>query len=86
MALEGTVVNGIIVLDAGSQLPEGARVRVELADEDDLMPPAETYDRAKEVAILREALEDVRAGRGMPFEEFMANLAREQQLPPVGKE
>ena len=28
MTLEGTVVNGVIVLDGGAQLPEGERVRV----------------------------------------------------------
>jgi hypothetical protein len=83
MTLEGTVVNGAIVLDGGVQLPEGARVRIELADPDDLAPPLEPYDREKELAILRESLEDVRAGRTMPFEEFMAKLAEEYQLPPV---
>ena len=88
MTLEGTVVNGVIVLDAGTRLPEGARVRVELADEkiDDLFPPPEPYDREKELAILRESLEDVKAGRGMPFEEFMAKLAAELNLPPVPPE
>ncbi len=81
MTLEGTVVNGAIVLDNGARLPEGERVRVELVDDDDLAPPLEPYDRAKELAILREALEDVKAGRGMPFEEFMAQLAAEYKLP-----
>jgi len=28
MTLEGTVVNGVIVVDAGLPLPEGARVRI----------------------------------------------------------
>jgi hypothetical protein len=87
MTLEGTIVNGMVVLDTGAQLPEGTRVRVELADEDnDLFPPPEPYDRDKELAILREALEDVKAGRGMPFEEFMANLAAQYNLPPVPPE
>jgi hypothetical protein len=89
MTLEGTVVNGMIVLDGTPQLPEGARVRVELADvedPDDISPPPEPYDRAKELAILREAVEDVKAGRGMPFEEFMAKLAAEHKLPPVPPE
>jgi hypothetical protein len=86
MTLEGTVVNGVIVLDGGVQLPEGERVRVEVTDPDDLAPPPEPYDREKELAILRESLEDVRAGRGMPFEEFMAKLAGEYQLPPVPPE
>ncbi len=48
MTLEGTVVNGVIVMDAGTRLPEGARVRVELAEDDDLFPPPEPYDREEE--------------------------------------
>ncbi len=63
MGLEGTVVNGVIVLDGGANLPDGSRVRVEVADSDDLMPPPEPYDREKELAILRESLADVQAGR-----------------------
>ena len=64
--LDGTVVNGSIVLDGGAQLPEGARIRLEVIDPDDLAPPPEPYDRENELAILRESLADVRAGRGMP--------------------
>jgi hypothetical protein len=81
MTLEGTVVNGVIVLDGAAPLPEGARVRVELADEEDLFPPPEPYDREKELAILREALEDVRAGRGTPAREFLKGLAAKHNLP-----
>jgi hypothetical protein len=81
MTLEGTVVNGMIVLDGPARLPEGARVRVELADLDDLGPPPEPYDRAKELAILREALEDVKAGRGTEAREFLKKLAEEHKLP-----
>jgi len=81
MTLEGTVVNGVIVLDAGAQLPKGVRVRVEVAEDDDLFPPPEPYDREKELAVLRESLEDVKAGRTEPFEEFMARVAREFNLP-----
>jgi len=84
VTLEGTVVNGVIVLDAGAQLPEGARVRVQLADDDgddDLFPPPEPYDREKELAILREALEDVRADRGTEAREFLKQLAEEHNLP-----
>jgi hypothetical protein len=80
VTLEGTVVNGVIVLAGGARLPEGARVQVALADPDDPAPPPEPYDRATELAILRDALEDVRAGRGMPFDEFMAQLAAQDHL------
>ena len=86
MALEGTVVNGVIVLDGGARLPEGERVRVEIMDDDDVAPPPEPYDREKELAILREALEDVKAGRGTPFEEFMTKLAAEYKLPSLPPE
>ncbi|HVS39104.1 MAG TPA: hypothetical protein VMS17_26330 [Gemmataceae bacterium] len=80
MTHEGTVVNGVIVLDVGTKLPEGARVRVELAD-DDLFPPPEPYDREKELAILREALEDANAGRGVEAREFLKKLAEKHDLP-----
>jgi hypothetical protein len=81
MTLEGTVVNGLIVLDTGTQLPEGARVFVELAENDDLFPPPEPYDREKELAILRESLEDVKAGRTTPARQALADLARKYKLP-----
>jgi len=84
MTLEGTVVNGTIVLDGSARLPEGARVRVELTeldDPDDLAPPVEHYDREKELAILREAVEDVKAGRGTDAREFLKKLAEELNLP-----
>jgi hypothetical protein len=83
MALSGTVVNGVIILEGGARLPEGARVRVELDELEELGPPPEPYDREKELTILREALADVRAGRSVPFEAFMARLATEFQLPPA---
>lgn len=87
MTLDGTVVNGVIVLDGSPSLPEGARVRVELTDDDDMGQPPEPYDREKELAILREAIEDVKADRGgVPFEEFMADLAKEFNLPPIKPE
>ena len=81
MTLEGTVVNGVIVLDGGAPLPEGARVRIEVADDDDFFPPPAPEDREKELAILREALEDVRAGRGAPAREFLKELAAKYHLP-----
>jgi hypothetical protein len=81
MTLEGTVVNGVIVLDSGARLPEGERVRIEVVDDDDLAPPPEPYDREKELAILRESLEDVKAGRGTPAREFLKKLADEFNLP-----
>ncbi|HVS39450.1 MAG TPA: hypothetical protein VMS17_28085 [Gemmataceae bacterium] len=81
MTLEGAVVNGVIVLDGGVRLPEGTRVRVEPAEEDDHFPPPEPYDREKELAILRESLEDVKAGRTIPARQALADLARKYGLP-----
>ncbi len=81
MILEGTVVNGVIVLDGGVQLPEGERVRVELMDDDAIVPPPEPYDREKELTILREALADVKAGRGRAAREVLKELADKYNLP-----
>jgi hypothetical protein len=81
MTLEGTVVNGVIVLEGGATLPEGVRVRIEVDDPDDLAPPAEPYDREKELAILRESLEDVKAGRVRPAREVLKELAAKFNLP-----
>ena len=86
MAFTGTVVNGVIVLEDGLRLPDGVQVRVEVDDLDDLAPPLEPYDREKELAILRESVEDMKAGRTMPFEEFMAQVAKEHRLPSLPPE
>jgi hypothetical protein len=82
MTLEGTVVNGVIVPDAKAHLPEGARVWIELAgDDDDLFPAPEPYDREKELAILRESIEDMKAGRGTDARELLKELAEKCNLP-----
>lgn len=82
MAVEGTVVNGTVILDEGGRLPEGARVRVELTeDEDDIAPPPEQYDRAEVIAILRESLEDAEAGRVIPAREVLKQIAARHGLP-----
>ena len=81
MAFSGTVVNGVIVLEGGMRLPEGVQVLVELDDLDDLEPPLEPYDRKTELAILRESLEDVKAGRTVPARQALADIAREFGLP-----
>lgn len=83
MTHAGTVVNGLIRLDAQPQLPEGARVFVELADDaaEDVGFPPEPYDREQELAILRESLEDVKAGRGRPAREVLKEIALRHNLP-----
>ncbi len=85
MELEGTVVNGIIVLDGNPSLPEGVRVRVELeddSDEDDIRIPAlEPGTREEELAILRESIEDMKAGRVRPAREVLKEIALRHNLP-----
>ena len=86
-ALTGTIVDGRVELDTPADLPNGTRVRFvphpHAEVEDDLGPPPDTYDRAAELAILREALEDVKAGRGRSHREVMAEIAAEFNLPRV---
>lgn len=83
MTHAGTVVNGVIVLDGPSRLPEGVKVRVEVVDDDadDIGPPPEPYDREKELALLRESLEDVKAGRTRPAREVLKEVALRHNLP-----
>lgn len=81
MTLEGTVVNGMIVLDDATRLPEGVRVRVELVDADDLVPPAESVNREHELAALRESLADARAGRTRPARDVLKEIAARHGLP-----
>lgn len=81
MTLEGTVVNGVIVLDDAARLPDGVRVRVELVDADDLAPPAEKADRERELAALRQSLADARAGRTRPARDVLKEIAARHGLP-----
>lgn len=99
MTLEGTVKNGTLVRDDGLRVPEGTRVRFEVIeefDEDDFDPtdenlpddhPCAPYNREKEIAILRESIEAMKAGEvGIPLDEAMARIAAELNLPPVNRE
>jgi hypothetical protein len=81
MTVDGTVVNGVIVPDAGARLPEGARVRIQLTNPEVLAPAPDASDRAAELDILRTALADVRAGRGTPAREYLKELAENHGLP-----
>jgi hypothetical protein len=94
MTREGTVVNGVIVPD-GPPPPEGVRVRFEV--EDDIDPPAgepfeyphplASYDREKELAVLRERVGQVKAGvPGVPLQEAMDRIAATLNLPAVDPE
>lgn len=81
MTLDGTIANGVVVLDAGDRFPEGMRVRVAPADEDDFDPPFEPYERARELALLRESHADAEAGRVRSAREVLKEMAIRHNLP-----
>jgi hypothetical protein len=83
MSIEGAVVNGVIVLDGTPQLPDGTRVRVELAesDLDDLEPPPTTETREELLASLRESMEEAENGGGVNARQFLKELAKKHNLP-----
>ena len=94
MELEGTVIDGAVIPDSGLRLPEGARVRFELV-EDDIETPGENlpddhpdapYDRVKELAILRESIAEMKAGGGRPWREVMEELSLKHGLDPLPSE
>ena len=92
MIQHGTVVNGVIVLDAPANLPEGTRVCVELAEDAEhweklaTMPPEpETYE--EHLALLRQSIAAVEAGeRGIPADEVFAIIYRELGLDRSDKQ
>lgn len=89
MALEGTVVNGVIVLQ-GTPLPEGQKVYVNLADEfsseDELDPPG-SFDSPEQILeALRESFEDKKAGRTRPFRVALDEILANNQLPSLPRE
>jgi len=87
MALEGTVVNGVVVFDGNPQLPEGTRVRVELEEVFEYPHPLAPYDREREGTLLRERIATMEAGeKGIPLDEAMARIAAELNLPAVDAE
>ncbi|OWK42930.1 hypothetical protein [Fimbriiglobus ruber] len=79
--MNGTVKNGVIVPDESLSLPEGARVRFEVEEVFEYPHPMATYDREKELTVLRESIEDLRAGHGSGAREFLKQLAIERGLP-----
>ena len=83
MVVTGQVVNGKIVLDGASRLPEGSQVRVELTEDDveEIRPPLEPFDRLQDFAILRESIEDMKAGRGRPARVVLKEIAERYNLP-----
>lgn len=86
MTLEGTIVNGRVELDRPADWPDGTRVTVDVTVPEETFEyphPLAPYDREKEIALLRERYEEVKAGvPGMTVEEARARIARECNLPP----
>ena len=86
MTLEGTILNGRVELDGPAELPDGTRVflDVDILDGEvfEYPHPLAPYDREKELALLREAYAEVKAGvPGMPLHEAMTRIAQECGLP-----
>ncbi|MBA4190876.1 MAG: hypothetical protein C0467_23050 [Planctomycetaceae bacterium] len=90
MALEGTVVNGVLVFD-GPPPPDGTRLRVELSDADDdlwdelakVPPPQATETYEEHLEALRQSIAEMNSGvPGMPLAEFAAQLKKEFGVPP----
>lgn len=92
MVVEGVIVNGRVELVLPAGWPEGARVRVALAepddsDLDDFDPGPQTETREEILESLRKEIADIEAGiPGIPVEEAFAQIARELNLPPVPRE
>ena len=76
MILEGTVINGVIVLDGSPQLPDGQRVIVDL-EGDDFGPPPTTETYAEHLELLRQSLVMMDAGeRGRSAEDVFDDIER----------
>lgn len=90
MTLEGTIRNGRVELDEPTDLPDGTRVTVEIAAPDEVFEyphPLAPYDREKEIALLRDAYAEVKAGvPAMTLEQFAAEFEKKYGLPPVPRE
>ena len=74
MELEGQVVNGVVVLDGGSRLPEGTRVRLEV-----VAPPS--HDDEDDPALDRLIVPDP----SLPPDHPMAPYNREVELAILRK-
>lgn len=99
MTITGTVVNGAVVPDAGTDLPEGARMLMTLVEEceedwpdftDETFPPDHPmapYNREVEIAILRESLESVQNGEVcIPLRQAFEELSKKHGLGPMPPE
>lgn len=77
-ALKAHVKNGRLLLDAPTELPDGADVEV-LVIEDDLS----VEDRAALHASLDRALDDSEAGRGVDAAEYLRQYRARREARPA---
>jgi hypothetical protein len=81
MTVQGTIVNGQVVLDEPSGFPDGARVTLSLegAEEDFGPPPLVTETYEEHLALLRMSLELSDSGhQGRSVKDVFADIEREQ--------
>ena len=79
MAITGTVLNGRVEFDEPVAWPDGTRVTLEL-DEVEVFEyphPMAPYDREKEMELLKQSVEDMKAGRVRNAFEVLEELKRE---------
>lgn len=90
MTLDGTVVNGVVVLEEGARVPEGTRVRVDIVsgfEHFEYPHPMAPYDREKEIALLQASHDAWKAGdRGQTLAEFAEEFKRDYDLPTMPTE
>ena len=76
MASAGTIIDGQVKLDGPIRTPVTITQR----------PDRPAYDGEAELAGLREAIDDVRAGRVFPAEQVLLELAARHNLPFPGED
>jgi len=85
MAITGTVLNGRVEFDEPVRWPDGSKVTLQL-DVDEVFEyphPMAPYDREKEIELLKESIEDMKAGRVIPFDVAMRQISIELGLPVI---
>jgi hypothetical protein len=82
MPITGTVRNGQVEFDDPVTWPDGTRVTLVLDDDEIHEYPhsMEPYDHEKELEGLMESIEDMKAGRVIPFDVAMRELAIKHHL------
>ena len=84
MMCEGTVVNGVVVLDGDAPLPKRCAYgwRMEEDHFDDVSPPPITETHEEHLAILRQSIGEAQAGAGgIEARQFLKDLAKKHNLP-----